>query len=81
MVRDGQAMRYSNFAQVRLFTLPLDEQEEIADYLDNKCLAIDRLIEQKQHFLTELESYKKSLIYECVTGKRIIRQGEIIINE
>jgi len=36
MVRDGQAMRYSNFAQVRLYTLPLQEQKEIANYLDKR---------------------------------------------
>ena len=70
MVRDGQAMRYSNFAQVRLYTVPLDEQEEIADYLDDKCAAMDTLIAKKTALLTELETYKKSLIYEYVTGKK-----------
>ena len=70
MVRDGQAMRYSNFAQVRLYTVPLDEQKEIADYLDKKCAAIDSLIQRKEAFLSEMESYKKSLIYEYVTGKK-----------
>ena len=73
MVRDGQAMRYSNFAQVRLYSVPLDEQEEIADYLDEKCAAIDQLVKQKESFLTELESYKKSLIFEYVTGKKEVR--------
>ena len=70
MVRDGQAMRYSNFAQVRLYTVPLDEQEEIADYLDEKCAAMDVLIAKKTALLSELETYKKSLIYEYVTGKK-----------
>ena len=70
MVRDGQAMRYSNFAQVRLYTVPLKEQKEIANYLDLKCNQIDKLIEQKEDFLKELETYKKSLIYEYVTGKK-----------
>lgn len=70
MVRDGQAMRYSNFAQVRLYTVPLSEQQEIADYLDAKCAAIDKLIADKQQLLTELETYKKSVIYEYVTGKK-----------
>ena len=64
MVRDGQAMRYSNFAQVRLITVPMDEQKEIANYLDEKCFAMEKLIELKERFLAELESYKKSLIYE-----------------
>lgn len=70
LVRDGQAMRYSNFAQVRLYTVPLDEQKEIADYLDKKCAEIDTLIEKKTALLEEMESYKKSVIYEYVTGKK-----------
>lgn len=72
MVRDGQAMRYSNFAQVRLITVPMDEQKEIANYLDEKCFAMEKLIELKERFLAELESYKKSLIYEYVTGKKVV---------
>lgn len=46
------------------------EQEEIITYLDKKCSEIDRLIESKQQLLIELESYKKSVIYEYVTGKK-----------
>lgn len=49
---------------------PLSEQHEIAAYLDEKCAAIDTLIEKKQAIITELEAYKKSLIYEYVTGKK-----------
>ncbi len=48
----------------------LQEQEEIADYLDAKCAKIDKLIAKKEQLAKELESYKKSLIYEVVTGKR-----------
>ena len=48
----------------------LQEQEEIADYLDAKCAEIDGLIAKKEQLVKELESYKKSLIYEVVTGKR-----------
>ena len=48
----------------------LPEQKEIADYLDKKCAEIDTLIEKKQKFLTELATYKKSMIYEYVTGKK-----------
>jgi type I restriction enzyme S subunit len=70
MVRDGQAMRYSNFAQVRLYTVPLDEQEEIADYLDQRCAEIDTLIEKKTALLEEMEALKKSIIFEYVTGKK-----------
>lgn len=42
----------------------------ISDYLDTKCAEIDKLIESKQQLLTELETYKKSVIYEYVTGKK-----------
>ena len=69
MVRDGQAMRYSNFAQVPLYVVPLSEQKEIASYLDEKCADIDRLIDLKQQKIEKLKDYKKSLIYEAVTGK------------
>lgn len=47
-----------------------NEQQEIADFLDKKCAEIDKLIEAKQQLLTEMESYKKSVIYEYVTGKK-----------
>lgn len=49
---------------------PYEEQQEIADYLDKKCYEIDNLIAKKEQIVTELESYKKSLIYEYVTGKK-----------
>jgi len=51
--------------------LPDDkEQQEIVKYLDSKCAAIDSLISKKQQFIDELTAYKKSLIYEYVTGKK-----------
>ena len=46
------------------------EQAQIAAYLDAKCAEIDGLIAKKEQLVKELESYKKSLIYEVVTGKR-----------
>lgn len=48
----------------------MDEQKEIAEYLDKKCAIIDKLIQKKKQYLTEIENYKKSLIYEYVTGKK-----------
>lgn len=57
-----------------LITVPTkNEQKEIADYLDKKCTAIDTAIEQKQNLIEKLTEYKKSLIYECVTGKKEVR--------
>ena len=69
-IRDGQDLRYSNFVQVPLFIPPLEEQKEIADALNIRCAEIDALIQKKVLFVAALESYKKSLIYEYVTGKK-----------
>lgn len=52
---------------------PATEQAEIVAYLDEKCAALDTLIAKKTALLTELEAYKKSLIYEYVTGKREVQ--------
>ena len=52
--------------------LPNDiiEQNEIVEYIDAKCTIIQKIIEKKEYIVQGLESYKKSLIYECVTGKK-----------
>ena len=53
------------------FCVPeIEEQQAIADYLDAKCDEIAATIAEKQKQLTTLEEYKKSLIYEYVTGKK-----------
>lgn len=57
-------------ANVPFIVFSQSEQEEIAEYLNEKCAGIDALIAKKQQYLTEIENYKKSLIYEYVTGKR-----------
>lgn len=51
---------------------PKEEQKSIAEYLDKTCTSIDSAIEQKQKLIEKLTEYKKSLIYECVTGKKEI---------
>lgn len=55
---------------LKLVVPPLTEQQEIADYLDQKCSAIDQLIKDKEQLITELEAYKKTLIYDYITGKK-----------
>lgn len=70
LIRDGQAMRYSNFIQIIIPYPPLDEQQQIADFLDTKCSEIDAIIADKKRQLDILAEYKKSLIYEYVTGKK-----------
>ena len=49
---------------------PIAEQEEIVAYCNKVCVELDTLITKKQQYLTEIENYKKSLIYEYVTGKK-----------
>lgn len=70
LIRDGQALRFSNFVQVYLPSFDLDEQKQIADYLDDICPKIDNEIEKREKLLEKVMEYKKSLIYEVVTGKK-----------
>lgn len=55
---------------IRIAIPPLDEQQKIADYLDNKCAEIEQIIADKKSQIETLDGYKKSLIYEYVTGKK-----------
>lgn len=72
--RGIMAMRWrtysDQFRSIKVVVPPLEEQKEIVGYLDAKCAEIDGLIAKKEQLIKELESYKKSLIYEVVTGKR-----------
>ena len=73
--RLSQGSNISNINQDLLshIKIPLVDirfQENVVDFLDKKCTAIDTVIEQKQELIEKLTEYKKSLIYECVTGKK-----------
>lgn len=62
-----------NFEQIGSVKIPwpaVDEQQKIVAHLDSLCREIDQLISEKEGLIVDLESYKKSLIYEVVTGKR-----------
>ena len=64
---------FRNFAKLGVFGAvmpPLEEQNEIVDYIDGIVIQMDRLIQKNENLLTEIENYKKSLIYEYVTGKK-----------
>ncbi len=50
----------------------VEEQQKITECLDNKCIEIDNLTSEKEKLITNLEEYKKSLIYEYVTGKKAV---------
>ena len=68
------AMRWrtysDQFRDIPVVMPPKEEQQEILAYLDAKTAEIEKLIAKKEKFLSELESYKKSLIFEYVTGKK-----------
>ena len=66
-IQNISANRYNNYA---LAFPSLKEQRKLVDYLDSQCTNIDTIISEKQSLISELEAYKKSLIYEAVTGKR-----------
>ena len=73
LTKIGSALTHTSVSAVSDILSPVpsrEEQYEIADYLDAKCAEIDGLIAKKEQLVKELESYKKSLIYEIVTGKR-----------
>lgn len=72
-LRDGKNIAFSDFGNTLIPYPPLSEQQEIAEYLDKKCAEIDEVISDKQTEIQTLESYKKSLIYEYVTGKKEVK--------
>lgn len=59
-----------NLMRFPIIIPPIEEQKEIEAYLDQKCSAINCLIQEKELLIGDLEAYKRSLIYEAVTGKR-----------
>ena len=69
-LRDGKNIAFDDFGDTFIPVPPLDEQQEIADYLDNKCAEIEQIIADKKSQIETLDGYKKSLIYEYVTGKK-----------
>ena len=66
---------WEKFKCIKICFPSVEEQREIADYIDQKTAEIDSLITKKEQFLTELDAYKKSLIYEYVTGKKEVPQA------
>ena len=75
-LRGQQDIYKKNIERVREIFIPItynqDKQQEIIDYLDKQCAEIDNLISEKEALIVNLEEYKKSLIYEYVTGKKAV---------
>ncbi len=67
-----QNLNVDKIAATSIILPPLSEQQDIVSYLDEKCADIDRLIALKQQKIEALKDYKKSVIYEAVTGKTIV---------
>lgn len=63
-------LNWNKIATLLILLPPAEEQEEIAAYLDIECSQIDAAIAAKRGIIDELKAYKKSLVYEYVTGKR-----------
>ena len=67
---------WDKVADIYIALPKVDEQHRISDYLDKKCAEIDSIIEDKKAQLEAIENYKKSLIYEYVTGKKEVPENE-----
>lgn len=65
-----QGVTFNDIKKLSLVMPKFEEQKKIADFLDQKSVQVEKLIEKKQGIIAEYESYKKSLIYEYVTGKK-----------
>lgn len=65
-----QGLNFSEFSKLMVLQPSIDEQNQIVKYLDQKCAEIDKTIKEKNEQLDVLKQYKKSLIYEYVTGKK-----------
>ena len=77
LVRDGQALRYANFAKVALPLFAKEEQLQIARYLDDVTATIDAAIEKLRHELKLLNEYRTRLIADVVTGKVNVSDIEV----
>lgn len=66
------AISFNMFDKIYIPLPTIEEQKQIADYLDSQCSRIDTIISYREEMIEKLEEYKKSLIYECVTGKKEI---------
>ena len=67
---------WDKVADIYIALPKVDEQHQISDYLEKKCAEIDSIIEDKKAQLETIENYKKSLIYEYVTGKKEVPENE-----
>lgn len=72
-VRSSDFRNFSNLGKFTISVPPISEQNEIVEYLDSKCAEIDTIIAEKKQQIETIEEYKKSLIFEYVTGKKEVQ--------
>ena len=65
-----QGLNYDEVKLIKIPYAPSTDQSSIVSYLNDRCEKIDSVIDEKQSLINDLEAYKRSLIYEIVTGKR-----------
>ena len=73
IVDDLWTTGWQDMKNILISVPPLDEQQRIADYLDSKCAEIDNIITEKKQQIETIEEYRKSLIFEYVTGKKEVQ--------
>lgn len=71
-LRDGKNIAFADFGNTYIPYPPVEEQAAIAAYLDERCAQIDAIIADKRRQLEVIDEYKKSLIFEYVTGKKAV---------
>lgn len=71
-----QSLNWDGLKCLKVITPSREEQEQIATFLDIECAEIDDLISKKEQYIKEIENYKKSLIYEYVTGKKEVHYSD-----
>ena len=74
-LRDGKNISFNDFGNTYITVPPKAEQQQIADYLDQKVTKIQKLINSKQQQINQLTEYKNSLIFEYVTGKKQVKEA------
>jgi type I restriction enzyme S subunit len=69
-------LSHSSFKKIEITLFPIEEQNLIVKYLENKFSQIEELIKEKKLQIEKIEIYKKSVIYEYVTGKKRVKGAE-----
>lgn len=75
-LRDGKNIAFADFGRTYIPIPPISEQKDITEMLDKTCAELNIILEEKNQQINILNEYKKSVIYEYVTGKKGVLDGE-----